>query len=193
MHRPGRRSAKNPTSCERRRPRSGYELSLTRPARGRRPRLLGCPVKCIQGPPQRPRSSACTSSRRHGYRLSWRLVGQPRLWQPGRVTCSSPTGWGPTTDELRTSGSATDYRRPSRASDLESSEDIAMVLCRWSPTPPQREPDQREASQPRRPPQLSGAKQRARPAKVLCRSDLWVGPRIESVELSRCGAVAWRT
>jgi hypothetical protein len=31
MHHPGRRSTKNPTSCEPGRPRSGYELSLTRP------------------------------------------------------------------------------------------------------------------------------------------------------------------
>ena len=30
------------------------------------------------------------------------------------------------------------------------------------------------------------------PAKVLCRSGLRVGSRIESVELSRCGAVARR-
>ena len=34
MHRPGRQSATNPTSCERRPARSGYELSLTRPSAG---------------------------------------------------------------------------------------------------------------------------------------------------------------
>jgi hypothetical protein len=70
------------------------------------------------------------SSRRHGYRpgVSWRLVEAAAALAARQVTCSSTTGWGPTTDELRTSRSATDYRRPSRASDFESGEEIAMVL-----------------------------------------------------------------
>ena len=56
-----------------------------------------------------------------------------RLGRPSRLTCSSTTGWGPTTGErsasLKNFGfRTTDYRRPSRSSDLEPGEEIAMVL-----------------------------------------------------------------
>ena len=49
----------------------------------------------------------------------------------------------------------TDYRRPAHASDLDPGEEIAMVLS-LEPDAPHlgAEHDQREASQPRRPPQL---------------------------------------
>ena len=54
----------------------------------------------------------------------------------------------------------TDYRRPSRSSDLEPGEEMAMVLS-LEPDVTGAEPDQHEGGDPRRPPQLRSAQQQA--------------------------------
>jgi hypothetical protein len=68
------------------------------------------------------------SSRRHGYR---RVLATRR----GCGGSGSPAGYlqlnyrvGTDNRRAKNFGSATDYRRPSRASDFESGEEIAMVL-----------------------------------------------------------------
>ena len=79
-----------------------------------------------------------------------------RLWRPSRLTCSSITGWGPTTGERSVSPNnfgfrTTDYRRPSRASDLERVRRL-LWCCRWSPMPPWRRTRPAESQPPAKAP-----------------------------------------
>jgi hypothetical protein len=75
----------------------------------------------------------------------------------------------------------TDYRRPSGASDLEPGEEIAMVLSLELDATFGAEPDQREASQPRRPPQLrAGHTAASGPRKCCARRRRRVGLGFES-------------
>ena len=109
--------------------------------------------------PQRRRSSVCTSSQRHGVPVSPGDSSRLRRhWRPSRLTCSSSTGWGPTTGvrsaSRRTSGSAppttaAQHGAPTRTGRGDRHGAVAGARCHISA-----EPDPPQASHPRRPSRL---------------------------------------
>jgi hypothetical protein len=135
------------------------ESSMSRSTRKRRSARPRFGSGGVGRSPQRRRSSACKSSPRHGVPASPGASSRlPRLWRPSRLTCSSTTGWGPTTGERSasptTSGSAPPTTAAHHAPPTPNRVRRLPWCSRWSPTPPWRRTRPAGNQPPAKAPQL---------------------------------------